>query len=106
MIVVAKAEIGAALVFTYAAALRAKVVPFVMDDTEALAGKMFPASAVPVAADAAFAVIVNCVAESMVRMRVLAGMMVPVLVTNMPTLRFVVVVAVTMGLAAEVVPVT
>ena len=106
MIVVAAAEIGAALVFTYAAALSTKVVLFVMEDTVAFAGKKLAARAVPETPDAAFAVIVNCVPESMVRMRVLPGTIVPVLETNMPTLRLAVLVAVTMGLAAVVVPVT
>jgi hypothetical protein len=50
-----------------------------------------------VAAPLTLALIVNCVAESMVKMRVLFGISAPVLVTNMPTLRFVVVVFVTIA---------
>ena len=100
----AVAVIGAADVFTYEAVLRTKLVAPVMELTVAFGGK-YVATMGFVAAFVAFALIVNAVAESIVRMRVLFGRPVPW--RNMPALRFVVSVPVMLALVEPfVVPVT
>ena len=74
--------------------------------TVALPAKTVAAMLMAVPLAPALAVMVNCEAESMLRMRTAAGRVVPVLVTNMPTLRLPVVVEVTIALPAVVLPVT
>ena len=65
-----------------------------------------PAMAAVALVAAAFALMVKSTFALMAVMRVFAGMVVPVLVTNMPTARPVVFVQVTVGLPLVVPPVT